>query len=267
MTTDPRMLAVETDTALAEMHDRLFSANMRLSSVLEDHRRAVQNGWHQSEETERDIQRYKDEIASIHEEMSPLEEVYEQHRWTRIFLVANPDGHFHKSMYCSTTYPTTAWFWMPEFSGLDEAGLVEQAGERACTVCYPSAPVDKPSTLPHPFREDMDRARREREEAKTKREQERIAKAVTASGEPLVVFLREGDNWSKETLRTERTARIWAVDALADLQTGWITLDADWIEGQVRLVAEALAEKHGTNVEQILTEFRTKAAKKAKTRC
>lgn len=60
--------------------------------------------------------------------------------WTRAYVV--PDGHIHKSRQCHTLYPTTLVMWIPEESGKTEAEIVEYAGIHACTVCYPSAPVD-----------------------------------------------------------------------------------------------------------------------------
>lgn len=60
--------------------------------------------------------------------------------WTRAYVV--PDGHIHKSTSCHTLYPTTLVSWLPEQSGWDEEKIVEAAGVHACTVCYPSAPVE-----------------------------------------------------------------------------------------------------------------------------
>lgn len=60
--------------------------------------------------------------------------------WTRAYVV--PDGHIHKTTACHTLYPTTVVAWLPEQSGLSEEEIVERAGVHACTVCYPSAPVE-----------------------------------------------------------------------------------------------------------------------------
>jgi hypothetical protein len=62
--------------------------------------------------------------------------------WTRAFIVRGNDGHIHKDMHCRTCRITTQYGWLPEYSGKDEAEIVADAGDRACTVCYPSAPVD-----------------------------------------------------------------------------------------------------------------------------
>lgn len=61
--------------------------------------------------------------------------------WSRYWLVTNLDGHVHRDTSCSTTYPTTQWALVTGLSGLTENEMVEQVGHRACTVCYPDAPV------------------------------------------------------------------------------------------------------------------------------
>ncbi len=61
--------------------------------------------------------------------------------WTRAYLV--PDGHIHRTTACHTLHPTTLISWLPEQSGLSEDEIVEAAGVHACTVCYPTAPVEQ----------------------------------------------------------------------------------------------------------------------------
>lgn len=60
--------------------------------------------------------------------------------WTRAYLV--PDGHIHRSTACSSLHPTTLIAWLPEQSGWDEDEIVAAAGVHACTICYPTAPVE-----------------------------------------------------------------------------------------------------------------------------
>lgn len=60
--------------------------------------------------------------------------------WTRAYIV--PGGHIHKATTCHTLHPTTLIAWLPEQSGWDEDKIVEAAGVNACTVCYPTAPVE-----------------------------------------------------------------------------------------------------------------------------
>lgn len=109
-------------------------------------------------------------------DMQPLDEEYERRgRWNRAFLVTNAQGHVHKSMHCSTTYPTTQYHWVTEFSDHSEEEIVAAAGERACTVCYPSAPVGvKGTRMFTPDEQEKQRAREEREAKKAAREAAKI---------------------------------------------------------------------------------------------
>jgi hypothetical protein len=81
-------------------------------------------------------------------EAAPLEAEFDAERWPRFFLVTNTGGHIHRSMNCSTTFPTTQWAWLPSLSGLGEDAAVAQEGPRLCSVCFPSAPVEWTLGLP-----------------------------------------------------------------------------------------------------------------------
>ena len=80
------------------------------------------------------------EQAAILAEIAPLDAIFRAERWSRFFVVQA--GHVHSSMACATCYPTTVFGWLPELSGDTEAVAVEAWGERMCTVCFPSAPVN-----------------------------------------------------------------------------------------------------------------------------
>lgn len=70
-----------------------------------------------------------------------LEQVFtEAGGWNRYFLCATDGGHVHH-LPCSTLRPSTQIAWMPGLSGLDENGMVEAVGFKACTVCFSTAPV------------------------------------------------------------------------------------------------------------------------------
>lgn len=62
--------------------------------------------------------------------------------WSRFFLVTNTNGHIHRSMECSTCFPTTSYAWLTSLSGLTEKDAVDEQGTRLCSVCFPSAPVE-----------------------------------------------------------------------------------------------------------------------------
>lgn len=125
--------------------------------------------------------------ARIDTEISPRERFYEdeyQRRggWTRAFIVTNANGHVHKDMSCSTCYAKTRYSWLTRFSGTNEEEVVQAAGERACTVCYPSAPVEvlsRPTTVFTPAEEQRAVERAEAEQRRAERAAAAAAKAIT----------------------------------------------------------------------------------------
>ena len=129
----------EVDTKLAEIYGRRHNLVMRRYNLLS----AAKNAFREERRVELKAQAEAilPQIAEIDAEMRPIEALYTG--WTRAFVV--PDGHVHSSMNCSTCYPTTAFGWVTELSGHNEAEIIEAAGSRACTVCYPNAPVDAPA--------------------------------------------------------------------------------------------------------------------------
>lgn len=82
------------------------------------------------------------EIAENRAEADKLEAVYQEHRWSRFFVVTSSAGHVHCSMFCSTCRPTTTYGWLPHLSGRSEEEAVEELGATLCSVCFPSAPVE-----------------------------------------------------------------------------------------------------------------------------
>lgn len=95
--------------------------------------------------------------------------------WTRAYLVVNNGtGHVHTSMHCSTTYATTRFVWMVDYSDKTQAEIIDAAGERACTVCYPDAPVGVTGT--RMFTPDEIAAQAAREERAAKKAKAEAAK-------------------------------------------------------------------------------------------
>jgi hypothetical protein len=112
----------------------------------------------------------------------PGEQAWFTERWTRYYLVDNTGGHVHRSTGCSTCFPTTRFYWLTEHSGITAEALVELAGEEACTVCFPDAPVSalsRPSLLTTPEREAKAREREERATKSAERDAKREANAIT----------------------------------------------------------------------------------------
>lgn len=209
-----------------------------------------------------------DNRDQIRTEIRELDEVYSEEKWTRAYLVTNSNGHIHKTTYCSTCFDSTRFEWLTAYSADDEAEIVRQAGELACTVCYPSAPADilnQPCTIQSKTRAEKEAASKAAAEAKAAREAKRKASAPTASGEYLTVPSRWDGRPAQ--IKTERSAVIAWNDAQADID--WKRrcgrLDKTEANTQVqRIIEQALAEKHGVTADEKRAELAAKYAKKRK---
>ena len=276
---------VEIDTKLAELDYERFSlmvdamnyekAKKALYERMERsaksaqpyNRRWVEDGSAQKEvdNYDRKIEESKTQAAEIAEKMSVYDDEFNRRGgWTRAFFVANAGGHVHKSMSCSTCYPTTRFQWLTSYSGQDENDIVADAGERACTVCYSSAPVDllrRPSKINDPEKEA---AKKERDEKKAAKDAAAAAKAIAnPDGTPLVI-----NGWKQ---KTERAAEIEAVSNLVDAEVDkthpQYFPNREYLAEKKRdaeRVLVALAHKHGTTVEDERARLAPKIAKKVK---
>lgn len=112
----------------------------------------------------------------VHKVMNVIDAEYHRRgKWTRAWLVT--DGHAHRTSECSTCHregKRTSMELRAVYSGMDEAAIVAAAGDRACTVCYPSAPVKAPASVmfteeeaEREERRALERARREEKKAKS----------------------------------------------------------------------------------------------------
>ena len=194
--------------------------------------------------------------------------------WQRAFLVSNGNGHVHKNMNCSTCFPTTQYAWMTDYSGKNEDEIVDAAGERACTVCYPSAPassLNKPTKM---FTEDEKRQQEAREEkARVKAAKEAKAKAAgiwAEDGGPLKI---KGRGRYDEEVKTERSAQIAAVDALVQqkLYKKWDAEERDYntsvkeyYQAHVDVIVPALARKRNVSEADVMKDLEARAEAKWK---
>lgn len=254
---------IEIDTALAELYDKQYQLRLTLARTEQEVRFAEKyypNNEARKVNAEKRVEDVKVALADINTEIAEIEKLYTG--WSRAFLVHNANGHVHASMNCSTCFPTTQYIWLPNLSGEDKMKIAELAGESACSVCYPDAPSEyffRKSQLEDPKKVQ---AREEREAKKQKREAKALATGITnPDGTPLTI--KEGKY--PETIKTERTAQIWAVDNLY-----WI---GQYPEGESReqrkqnheIVLAALAHKRGTSVEEQRILIENKSASKFKT--
>lgn len=175
------MTPTEIDTVLADLWRQTAAAQASLASL----RTARAFVRHQAADDYRTaaIDAAEQRVADLRAEAAPYEAEYRRRPWRRYFLVLNSNGHVHRGMDCGTCYPTTEYGWLPELSGCDEAAMVDEFGEKACTVCFPDAPA-----LPAfhgPGRRDAE-AVAARAAAKAQRAADKAAKAITMpDGTPL----------------------------------------------------------------------------------
>jgi hypothetical protein len=164
-----------------QLHNAEVAEKRGLDKLSNWNRRSVESAL---AERPAQIQKATEAMDAAIAEQSPFRTEWNRRGgWTRAYLViTNGKGHVHRSMSCSTCYVTTQFGWLTECSGMNEQEIVDAAGERACTVCYASAPVelrlDRKTTL---FSEDEKRKAAERAEREEKRRQADAAK-ITVEG-------------------------------------------------------------------------------------
>ena len=243
---DPKQI----DKAIAEAEHEAHVMTMRIGNIEASIKSLADRAYYADR-----VEQYKAERSEL---LTKRKAVVEQIKnlnaqytgWTRAFLVINSNGHIHKNRSCSTCFLTTQYYWVTELSGDDENTIVEKAGEKACTVCYPDAPADilrLKSQIEHP---DNVRAREERE-AKRLAKEEKFRKVGiwNADGTPLKVYESAWSSYRYE-VKTERTAIQIAVDHymwLADQRERNVEEQAR-VEESLAMIYEALAVKHGTDV-------------------
>lgn len=190
-------------TAWRMPHTEAYDAALRLTG---EKRRALD-----------DLNRIKGSIAELDGTvLAKLDAEFDRRGgWPRAHLVT--DGHVHSSMHCSTCnngeFPTR-FFWMINYSGKTMAEIVEAAGERACSVCYPDAPVNRgQQVIPRSVMltpEEVERARVRGEEA-ARREEKRARAALNAitqpDGTPLRDEMGRDGKQRGSVVKTLRTAR------------------------------------------------------------
>lgn len=228
-----------------------------------------------------DIDRLQAERAQIISQEEALEGEFERRGgWPRAFLVTGGDGHVHSSMHCSTCNRNgalTRFAWMTSYSGQDEDAIVAAAGYRACTVCYPSAPVGDEHSLPtRMFSADeiaAAAAREERAAAKQARDAARIAKSLTADGSEFIVPTSASDGYRgvrREYFKTEQAATQWAVGHMVNRRWFYTNPHPAWQadlkvrDESVEKVITAVAAKHGRTLGEVRAEFEKKVLAKAR---
>ena len=224
---------IEASVALHNA-ERLIADGLRLT------RFELEHAQRQIDDLPARIEKLDQERLAAYAEQDPFRtEWARRNGWTRAYLVVtNGQGHVHRSTSCSTCYATTQFSWITEFSGATEQEIVDAAGERACTVCYASAPVelrlDRPTKM---FSEDEKRKQAEREEREAKR-------AAAKAQEIVVENYFDMGRRSSHTFKTVRGATNAIASELSSLC--WYGPTHSWAEGwksNVESIRRALADR------------------------
>jgi hypothetical protein len=261
--------AVKIDTELSELHFKRFNLLFDLESAIdtkEFYEKHYPTRIEEIAKQESKIESARKKIFEVGCQILDLNEIYDRDPWTRAFLVINSNGHVHKSQDCSTCFDTTRFQWLVQYSNDDEKIIVEDAGQDACTVCYPSAPAEvlnRPSRIVTADKIAKAQAKAEREAKKAARIAKEKANAPTASGKSLIY--KEG-KWTRE-IKTERSAITEWFSQYADSQREIVTEYYDGkphteesiqeqknrraFAGEIaQLICFNLAEKHGITYEE-----------------
>jgi hypothetical protein len=260
--------AVKIDTELSSWYDKRWDLSSKLD-IAEGSKKFYEKHYPtRVEEIDKAIEKIaeiKSEISAVNVEISKLNKIYNQDPWTRAFLVLASNGHVHSSMDCNTCFPTTRYNWLVQYSNDDENIIVEDAGQDACTICYPSAPADvlnRPSRIVTADKIAKAEAKVERDAKKEARIAKEKANAPTISGEFL--YYKEGKY--TRVIKTERSAITEWFSQYADSQREIVTEYYDGkphgeesiqeqknrraLAGEIaQLICFRLAEKHGIDYE------------------
>jgi len=277
--------AVKIDTELAELHDQIWVINNEILKLRDYMESTNSSRFTADSEKQRLIKKYSEKIDELLIKRSPLKDqvrnlnkIYNNDPWTRAFLVTNTNGHVHSSMDCNTCFDTTRYNWLIQYSNDDEATIVEDAGQDACTVCYPSAPAEvlnRPSRIVTADKVAKAQAQAEREAKRQAKIAKAKASAPTASGEPLAIpsSYREGQF---EYINTERTAvtefksKLWiSQEAIVTHYYNGEAHTEESIAHQKErkmkalkvcmLIAQSLADKHGVSFDEMWATLTKKA--------
>lgn len=205
---------------------------------------------------------FEQEMSTIPAQLAPLgAEFIRRGGWTRWYLVLDGHLHYDVAAWRCSRVPTTEHYWMTEHSGRTEAEMIELAGDRVCTTCFPNAPVaPRPATAR--FMTPTEAERAAYREAQTRKRAAAKAARITA---PDGSELRAANDVFGDLIKTETAARRRALADAADLAFYGESHPSagEWRETVARMIA-ALAHHTGTDVTTLRDEINAKVAKKAK---
>jgi hypothetical protein len=258
----------QIDTQLAALYERMARAQYELDRAQEAVRRVNGTATHALARASAHLTEVEAKLQAIVAEAAPLEAEYDARRWSRYFLVTNGNGHVHRERRCVTCYPTTRYGWLPALSGCDEAVMVAEYGEQACSVCFPNAPSLyaqlKTKGLVSRTQAEREAKRSEREAKRAAAEAQRQAKAIAnPDGTPLMGTSR----WAITTLAEAKRelAQITEVQLGGFGQAGsWNDEHREAIRAAYWRILAALAHKLGVPAAELKAAAEAKVAKEHK---
>ena len=269
--------AVKIDTELSSWHDKRWTITSKILDAEDSIRFYAKHYPNRVEEIKNKIAELEEQYAKIQAEIKKLDAIYDQDPWTRAFLVINSNGHVHSSMDCNTCFPTTRYNWLVQYSNDDENTIVEDAGQDACTICYPSAPAEvlnRPSRIVTADKVAKAKAKAERDAKREAKLAKEKANAPTKSGE----FLYFKDGKYTQVIKTERSAVSewfqlqWKVEVVTHYYDGTAHSAESIIEQEQKIaqnkeiadiICKNLAEKNGVSFDQQLKILETKYKKRS----
>jgi hypothetical protein len=136
---------VEVDTILADNYNQQAKVQAHIAADIRHLDRIKKSKWGTPAEIDRTaatLEKNREILRGLIAASAPYQLEYNRRPWNRYFLVKNANGHVHRGMNCSTCFPTTEYGWLVELADCDEAQMIEEFGESACTVCFPDAPAN-----------------------------------------------------------------------------------------------------------------------------
>ena len=269
--------AVKIDTELSSWHDKRWTVTSKILDAEDSIEFYAKHYPSRVGEIQKRIAELKEQYAKIQAEIKKLDAIYDQDPWTRAFLVINSNGHVHSSMDCNTCFPTTRYNWLVQYSNDDENTIVEDAGQDACTICYPSAPAEvlnRPSRIVTADKVAKAKAKAERDAKREAKLAKEKANAPTKSGNFL--YFKEG-NYTY-SINTERSAVSkwfelqWKVEVVTHYWDGTPHSAESIIEQEQKIarskeiadiICQNLAEKNGVSFDQQLKILETKYKKRS----
>ena len=276
--------AVKIDTELSNLYDQIWVINSQILTHQDYIASTEASRYMNDADKVSHIAKYNQNIEMLIAKRKPLSlrraeltKIYNQDPWTRAFLVINSNGHVHSSMDCSTCFDTTRYTWLVQYSNDDEATIVSDAGQDACTICYPSAPADvlnRPSRIVTADKIAKAQAKADRDAKRQAKIEKQIANAPTASGQPLAI---PSDRAGKfDYINTERTAVsefksnfYWSNQEITTHYYDGSAHTQESIDHQIarrdlkkqicQIIAQSLADKHGVSFDQMWATLVKKA--------